>query len=38
MKPKDGTNCLVVRDSKILMLRQKRDGREFYAIPDSHSA
>ena len=33
MKPKDGACCLVVRDGKILMIKQKREGREYYAIP-----
>ena len=33
MEPKEVAHCLVVRDSKILMIKQKRDGREFYAIP-----
>jgi hypothetical protein len=35
MEPKDGASCIVVRDSKILMIKQKRSGREYYAIREA---
>jgi len=33
MTYKDGAKCIVIRDSKILMIRQRRDGKEFYSPP-----
>ena len=33
MTHKDGAFCIVIRDSKILLIRQRRDGREYYGRP-----
>jgi len=33
MAHKDGAVCIVIRDSKILMIRQKRGDKEYHGIP-----
>lgn len=33
MTPKDGAVCIVVRGSKILLIRQTRDGRQYHGLP-----